>query len=105
MLLTSISEGFPYSLLEAMAAGRATVATDVGGVKEATGDAGIVVAPRRHRGPLPAAAVRLLLDAELRRSLGQAARQRILSLFTVEQSMAHFRDVYRQVTEPTMSTE
>ena len=103
VLLTSISEGFPYSLLEAMATGRATVATDVGGVKEATGDAGIVVAPR-DTGAIAGAAVRLLLDAELRRSLGRAARERVLSLFTAEQSMAHFRDVYRQVTDPTLTT-
>ncbi len=99
VLLTSISEGFPYSLLEAMAAGRATVATDVGGVKEATGDAGIVVAPGDAKA-IGGAAVRLLLDGELRRSLGEAARERVLSLFTVQQSMAHFSDVYRQVTEP-----
>ena len=46
VLLTSISEGFPYTLIEAMASGMATVATDVGGVAEATGDAGLIVPPQ-----------------------------------------------------------
>ncbi|MEV0718172.1 GT4 family glycosyltransferase PelF, partial [Asanoa sp. NPDC050611] len=44
--LTSISEGFPYTVVEAMACGRAVVCTNVGGVSEAVGDAGFVVAPR-----------------------------------------------------------
>ena len=44
--LSSVSEGFPYSLIEAMTCGRACVATDVGGVTEAVGDTGLVVPPR-----------------------------------------------------------
>src|SRR6202045_1433233 len=46
VVLCSVSEGFPYSLIEAMTCGRACVATDVGGVTEALGDTGLVVAPR-----------------------------------------------------------
>ncbi len=97
VLLTSISEGFPYSLIEAMASGMPTVATDVGGVSEATGDAGLIVPPKNPEATA-AACLRLLSDADLRHSMGRAARARILSLFTLEQSLAIFGDLYREVT-------
>src|SRR5206468_477552 len=48
-VLSSISEGFPYTVLESMACGRPVVATDVGGVREALDGYGIVVPPRNHR--------------------------------------------------------
>ncbi len=96
VLLTSISEGFPYTLIEAMAAGMATVATDVGGVAEATGDAGLIVPPQSP--DLTAeACLRLLTDTEFRQSMGRAARARVLAKFTLEQNLAAYGDVYRTV--------
>ncbi|MGE5542516.1 MAG: GT4 family glycosyltransferase PelF, partial [Bacillota bacterium] len=44
--LSSISEGFPYSVVEAMMSGKPIVATDVGGVREAVEGCGFVVPPR-----------------------------------------------------------
>jgi len=81
VLLTSISEGFPYTLIEAMAAGKATVATDVGGVREATGGAGIIVPPRDPQRMADACLI-FLNDIGLRNLVGRAARERILSRFT-----------------------
>ena len=46
VVLCSITEGFPYTLIEAMTCGRVCVATDVGGVTEALADTGLVVPPR-----------------------------------------------------------
>ncbi|MGO9029143.1 MAG: GT4 family glycosyltransferase PelF [Acidimicrobiales bacterium] len=97
VLLTSISEGFPYTLIEAMASGMPTIATDVGGVREASGDAGLIVPPQNPEATAEAC-LQLLGDARLRRTIGHAARNRILSMFTLEQSLAIFGDLYREVT-------
>jgi len=92
-VLTSISEGFPYTLIEAMTCGRPCVATDVGGVSEAIGDTGIVVPPREPAA-LAKACVRLLKDHELRRRLGMAARARALEMFTVDRAISTFDEIY-----------
>src|ERR1019366_3495089 len=65
VVLSSVSEGFPYSLIEAMTCGRPCVATDVGGVTEAVGDTGLVVPPRSPRA-LAEACLVLLRDHALR---------------------------------------
>lgn len=93
VVLSSISEGFPYTLIEAMTCGRATVATDVGGVREAVGDAGVVVAPRDPRA-MADACLRLLRDEVTRHRIGAAARERALEYFTVDQAVGSFRSIY-----------
>ncbi|MFE1881972.1 glycosyltransferase, partial [Streptomyces diastatochromogenes] len=49
VVLSSVVEGFPISLAEAMFCGRATVSTDVGAVVEVIGGTGLVVPPRNPR--------------------------------------------------------
>ncbi|MEW9553885.1 GT4 family glycosyltransferase PelF [Nonomuraea sp. NPDC050783] len=93
--LTSISEGFPYTVVEAMACGRPVVVTNVGGVAEAVGEAGFVVPPRDHVAAADAM-VRLLHDGELRHRLGLLARERVLTRFTLRQSLDDYRAVYRE---------
>jgi glycosyltransferase involved in cell wall biosynthesis len=96
--LTSISEGFPYTVVEAMACGRAVVCTNVGGVAEAVADAGLVVAPRDHVA-VADAFVRLLGDDELRRRMSSIARDRVMSLFTLGHSLEAYRQVYQRLMD------
>ena len=93
VVLCSISEGFPYTLIEAMTCGRPCVATDVGGVTEAIGDAGLVVPPRRPAA-LARACLALLRDDDRRARLGRAARQRALEYFTVDRAVSAFDEIY-----------
>ena len=71
-------EGFGVVCAEAMAFGRAVVATAVGGLVDLVvdGETGILVPPR-DVAALRAALERLLADGELRRRLGRAARERV----------------------------
>ncbi|NEB74207.1 glycosyltransferase, partial [Streptomyces sp. SID14478] len=96
VVLSSVVEGFPISLVEAMFCGRATVSTDVGAVVEVIGGTGLVVPPRNPRA-LAEACVALLRDSERRERLGAAARARALELFTIEQNIAAFRGIYLEI--------
>ncbi|GAA4760044.1 MULTISPECIES: GT4 family glycosyltransferase PelF [Streptomyces] len=96
VMLSSISEGFPFTLIEAMSCGRATVSTDVGGVREAVGEAGLVVPPRDPRA-MADAALELLGDPERRRRMGEAARLRVIEQFTLRQTIDAFRDIYQEL--------
>ncbi|WP_145767393.1 glycosyltransferase [Streptomyces brevispora] len=96
VVLSSVAEGFPISLVEAMFCGRATVSTDVGAVVEVIGGTGLVVPPRNPRA-LADACLALLRDPKRRARLGAAARARALELFTVEQNLAAFRGIYLEL--------
>ena len=93
-VLSSISEGFPYTLIEAMACGRASVATDVGGVSEAVGDVAGLVVPPRDPAALAEACLRLLRDDTLRQAMGAAARARAMEHFTVDRAIGAFDEMY-----------
>src|SRR5262249_39210633 len=85
--------GMPYTVIEAMMSGRPTVNTDVGGVREAVGDAGLAVPPCH---PLAFAAACLgLLRLPRRQRMGRAGRDRALSMFAVEESIDCHRLLYQ----------
>lgn len=96
-VLPSTSEGLPMALLEAMAWGRAIVATEVGGVPEVLGDGeeGLLVAPSDPPA-LAAALARLAGDAGLRARLASAARERAGRL-NAEEVTDRLDGVYREL--------
>jgi glycosyltransferase involved in cell wall biosynthesis len=79
-VLTSVSEGFPNSLVEAMAAGRPVVATNVGGVPDAVqhDETGVLVPPGDARA-LADALHKLLSDPACRERMGAAGARRARS--------------------------
>jgi glycosyltransferase involved in cell wall biosynthesis len=81
VVLPSRREGLPMALLEALAQGRAVVATPVGGIPSLVEDGvtGLLV-PHGDPRALRAAVERLLADADFRRRLGEAGRARVAEL-------------------------
>ncbi|GAA2514058.1 GT4 family glycosyltransferase PelF [Pilimelia columellifera] len=94
--LSSISEGMPYTVVEAMMCGRATVSTDVGGVADTVGDAGLVCAPG-DPAAFAAACVTLLTDHARRDAIGAAARARALENFSLSRMLDTYDALYTEV--------
>lgn len=96
--LSSHSEGLSNSLLEAMAAGRPVVATDVGGNPEIVDDGatGFLV-PARDPAAFAVALCRLLSSAGLASEMGQAGRVRVTSRFTHERMVDRTLELYRRL--------
>lgn len=93
-VLSSISEAFPYTVIESMACARPVVATDVGGVREALEGYGILVPPKDAKA-LAKGLITLLNDIELRQRLGKEARERVLLMFRISESIKSYLDTYK----------
>lgn len=94
-LNTSVHEGIPMSILEAMAHSLPVVAPDVGGIGEVidNGEDGYLIDTRDPR----AFAEKCLLlyeNRELRRRMALAARQKIVKSFSVENMAAKYHELY-----------
>lgn len=98
VVLPSYREGLPKTLIEAAGCALPLVTTDVPGCREVvTHEAdGLLVTVREHEG-LVTAIARLDDDADLRKRLGAAAREKALRLFDVEIVMRRTLDVYREL--------
>jgi glycosyltransferase involved in cell wall biosynthesis len=98
--LPSHAEGLPMSMLEAMAARKAVVATHVGGIPETLrdGDNGLLVPPRDEQA-LARALARLLGDDALRDRLAGRARATIEQHYSTEVVCGQLSAIYRELAE------
>jgi polysaccharide biosynthesis protein PelF len=103
MVLTSLSEGLPFALIEAFACGIPAVATDVGACREliegragnrsVDGSAGIVTAVAEPEQTGEAIA-RLLNDAELRMEFGETGRLRATKDYALNDVVSAYHRLY-----------
>jgi len=98
VILTSLYEGLPYSLLEAMACGVSVVASNITGARDAIveGETGFLV-PVGDVGAFARAAAKVLTDRALRQRLGAAARERALGHFSLERFAERINALYGQL--------
>jgi len=98
-VLPSTAEGLALSLLEAMAAGCAVVATDAGEDGRALDGAGVVIPVHPLRPALDEALRSLVSDAALRARLGGAARRRAVERYGMAAHSRRVLAVYTSATE------
>lgn len=96
--LASKIEGLPVSIIEAMAAGRPVVASEVGGVRELVedGTTGFLVPPGNEEA-MSDAIIRLLSDKEKLACFGRSAQRRAIDLFSVEAMATAYQSLYREL--------
>ncbi|UQI49226.1 glycosyltransferase family 4 protein [Streptomyces sp. HU2014] len=94
----SLYEGFSLPAAEAMATGTPLLATTGGAIPEVAGPDGetCLAVPPGDAGALATGLTRLLGDADLRRRLGAAGRERVLARFTWRQAAIGTADHYRE---------
>ena len=97
-VLSSVSEGFGRSAVEAMACGKAVVASNVGGLSEVVED-GVTgkLIPSKNPDSLTMAILSLLEDNEKARRMGHAGRQRTEKMFSLPENIMKTVGIYEQV--------
>jgi sugar transferase (PEP-CTERM/EpsH1 system associated) len=97
-LLTSVSEGIPVTIIEALAAGVPVVATAVGGVPEVIDD-GIsgLLAPAGDVSALAVALLRLARDAALQEKFACEGAKRASERFSEDRMIERYASIYRDI--------
>lgn len=90
-------EGFPYSILEAMACGVPVIASNVGGIAEAVdATCGILVPPNDERA-LREALTSLITNPQQRRAMGEAGKEKASRIFSVQSMCQRTLVTYEEV--------
>ena len=96
MAISSVSEGSPYVVIEAMMSAKAVVATRVGGVGELLANTGILV-PAQNPKEFARGLLTVLADENFRKVLGKRARARALKHFTLDKMLSNYNRVYNSL--------
>ena len=95
LLMTSVFEGVPYIIYEALAMGLPVVAPALPGNVELMADTGgILIDPRDDAGAYAAAIGQMIDDTRLRERLGQSGRERMLESFSLRETAAAHEALY-----------
>lgn len=105
MALPSLSEGLPMTVLEALAAGRAVVATAVGGIPSVIrdGETGLLIPPA-DSDALAGAIERLLRAPELRKKVGQCGRRLVEEQFSSNVMAKEYLAIYADLLSSPQTT-
>ena len=97
-ILPSVKEGFPWVILEAMAAKKTIVATDVGGIPDMMthGREGILVPPK-NSSALADGILYMMTNPRLAKEMGEAARKRVENEFTLEKMLQKTERLYEEL--------
>ena len=98
-VLPSWTEGFPITILEALLAEKAVVATKVGGIPEIIQHEvnGLLIEPR-NPDALASSILNLLKNSKLRKRLGTTGKHIVKDRFSLEQMIAKYLAVYNEIT-------
>lgn len=99
-VLSSVEEGLGLAIIEAMAAKKAVVATNVGGIPEVVidGETGILV-PSRDTEALAQAILKLLKNRAMAKKMGGAGRRRVETYFTLDRMIEETEILYDELIQ------
>lgn len=97
-VLSSLMEGLPITLLEAMALGRPVVVTKVGGMPEVVkdGQTGYLVPPEDHL-LMAEAILKIIANPTLGAAMGESGRRQAEENYTFEHMAARYSDQYEEL--------
>jgi len=98
LLSTSEFEGFGMSVLEAMACGVPVVTTDSGGTAEVVSESCARITAVGDVEGLASAAIEILRNANLARSMGESGRRRAEEMFDVDRVVPQYEALYERVS-------
>ncbi len=104
VMLTSISEAFPFVVIEAMACEKVVVSSDVGGTKEVLEGYGHVIKPKDIDG-FSEAVIEVLSNKKATGEMEVLAREKVLNGFTIDDMVDNYQALYKSLYNQKNSTQ